>query len=63
MSVIDINQINSIEREVQTSLEYISKEDSKRFRQELENLREEKKLLEGKIRGYITLSKFVFLHL
>ena len=59
MSDIDINQINSIEREVQTSLEYISKEDSKRFRQELENLREEKKLLEGKIRGYITLSKFV----
>lgn len=56
MSDIDINQINSIEREVQTSLEYISKEDSKRFRQELENLREEKKLLEGKIRGYITLS-------
>ena len=59
MSDTDINQINSIEREVQTSLEYISKEDSKRFRQELENLREEKKLLEGKIRGYITLSKFV----
>ena len=54
---MSINQINSIEREVQTSLEYVSKEDSKKFRRELENLREEKKLLEGKIRGYMTLSK------
>ena len=54
---MSFNVINSIEREVQTSLEYISKEDSKKFHQELENLKEEKHLLEGKIRGYITLSK------
>ena len=58
---MSFNHINSIEREVQTSLEFISKEDSKRFKEELENLKEEKHLLEGKIRGYITLSKLTVL--
>lgn len=53
---MSMNHINSIEREVQTSLEYISTEESKKFRAELKNLKEEKKLLEGKIRGYLTLS-------
>lgn len=49
-------EIEKIDNQVQTSLEDISPETRAQFEEELHKLREDKSLLEGKIRGYLTLS-------
>lgn len=51
-------EIEKIDSEVQTSLEYLDPETKEQFEEELRKLREDKFLLEGKIRGYLTLSKY-----
>lgn len=51
-------EIDKIDHQVQTSIEYLDTKDKLRIEQQLEKLREEKYLLEGKIKGYLTLSKF-----
>ncbi|KAL4239586.1 TNFAIP3-interacting protein 1 isoform X1 [Mactra antiquata] len=50
------SDINKIDHEVQTSLEYLSDQTRQQFEAELQRLREDKFLLEGKIKGYLTLS-------
>lgn len=52
-------ELQRLDKAVQTSLTYIPETESNRqqFELELQSLRDDKELLEGKIRGYLTLSK------
>ena len=52
-------EIERIDTQVQTSLDDLSPETRAQFEEELQKLREDKSLLEGKIRGYLTLSKYM----
>lgn len=49
-------EIEIIDSEVQTSLEYLDHQKRQEIEKELRKLREDKSLLEGKIKGYLTLS-------
>lgn len=53
----EIDQLEKIDIEVQTSLDYLQSDTRGYFEEELRKLREDKSLLEGKIRGYLTLSE------
>lgn len=49
-------QLAKIDHEVQTSLEHLEEDSKRQAEEELKILREEKAVLEGKIRGYLALS-------
>lgn len=53
--------LDALDIAVQTSLEFIEDKKKAELEEELQQLRDDKYILEGKVRGYLALSKHRFL--